>query len=48
MPIEDPGAQDEIADTLDRCLADDTFAWDLRPDDSWERRRGVSARPISS
>ncbi|HEX2414174.1 MAG TPA: polyphosphate kinase 1 [Thermoleophilaceae bacterium] len=30
----------EIEDTLERCFADDTFAWELRPDESWERRRG--------
>jgi polyphosphate kinase len=39
-PIEDPALQEEIADTLQRCFADDTFAWDLRSDESWERRRG--------
>jgi polyphosphate kinase len=40
VPIEDPAARSEIAETIELCLADDTFAWDLRPDDSWERRRG--------
>jgi polyphosphate kinase len=39
-PIEDPAARAEIEDTLERCLADDTFAWELRPDGGWERRRG--------
>jgi polyphosphate kinase len=39
-PIEDPALQEEVAETLERCFADDTFAWDLRPDESWERRRG--------
>ena len=39
-PIEDPALQEEIADTLQRCFADDTFAWELRSDESWERRRG--------
>ena len=39
-PVEDPALRDEMEDTLERCLADDTFAWELRPDDSWERRRG--------
>jgi hypothetical protein len=29
-----------VEDTLERCLADDTFAWELGPDDSWERRSG--------
>jgi polyphosphate kinase len=40
VPIEDPAARSEIEETIELCLADDTFAWDLRPDDSWERRRG--------
>jgi polyphosphate kinase len=40
VPIEDPRLSGEVADTLERCLADDTFAWELGPDDSWERRRG--------
>jgi len=40
VPVEDPGAREEIEDTLERCLADDTFAWDMRPDGSWERREG--------
>jgi polyphosphate kinase len=39
-PIEDPALRDEIEDTLGLCLADDTFAWELRPDGSWERRQG--------
>jgi polyphosphate kinase len=39
-PIEDPALQEEVADTLARCFADDTFAWELRSDESWERRRG--------
>jgi polyphosphate kinase len=39
-PIEDDAARTEVEDTLERCLADDTFAWELRPDDTWERRRG--------
>jgi polyphosphate kinase len=42
IPVEDPAARGEIEDTLERCLADDTFAWDLLPDDSWERRTGAS------
>ena len=40
VPIEDPAARSEIEETIELCLADDTFAWELRPDDSWERRRG--------
>jgi polyphosphate kinase len=39
-PIEDPALRAEVEDTLERCLADDTFGWELGPDDIWERRRG--------
>jgi polyphosphate kinase len=39
-PIEDEAARAEVEDTIERCFADDTFAWELRSDDTWERRRG--------
>jgi polyphosphate kinase len=39
-PIEDPALRAEVEDTLERCLADDTFAWELGPEDTWERRTG--------
>jgi polyphosphate kinase len=39
-PVEDAAAQAEINDTLDRCFADDTFAWDLGSDGAWTRRAG--------
>jgi polyphosphate kinase len=39
-PIEDDKLRAEMQDTLERCLADDTFAWELGPDDVWQRRRG--------
>jgi polyphosphate kinase len=39
-PIQDPELRSEIEDTLERCLADDTFAWELGPDGEWERRSG--------
>ena len=40
VPIEDPKGRAEIEETIERCLADDTFAWDLKADDTWERRGG--------
>ncbi len=40
VPVEDESLQAELQDTLDRCLAEDTFAWELRGDGSWERRQG--------
>ncbi len=39
-PVNSEPLKAEIEDTLKRCFADDTFAWELRPDESWERRRG--------
>jgi polyphosphate kinase len=40
VPIEDPRGRAEIEETIELCLADDTFAWELRADDTWERRTG--------
>ena len=39
-PVEDPELRAELDDTLERCLADDTFAWTLAPDGTWSRRDG--------
>jgi polyphosphate kinase len=39
-PVESPELQAELEDTLERCLADDTFAWALQPDGTWRRRPG--------
>ena len=40
VPVEDEDAKAELTDTLERCFADDTFAWDLGPDAAWTRRDG--------
>src|SRR4051812_41453725 len=40
VPVEDEDAKAELNDTLDRCFADDTFAWDLGSDGVWTRREG--------
>ncbi|HET8673710.1 MAG TPA: polyphosphate kinase 1 [Thermoleophilaceae bacterium] len=40
VPVQDPTLQEELDDTLERCLADDTFAWELGPGGEWSRRRG--------
>jgi polyphosphate kinase len=37
-PIDDPSLRDEVLDTLERCLADDTNAWELGEDGTWVRR----------
>ncbi len=42
VPIERAELQAEIQDTLDRGLADDTYAWTMAADRSWTRRRGNS------
>ena len=41
-PVEDDSLRAELDDTLERCLADDTFAWDLLSDGEWERSSGGS------
>jgi polyphosphate kinase len=38
IPVEDPVLRAELEDVLERCLDDDSFAWDLLPDGSWSRR----------
>jgi len=37
-PVGDPALRSDLLDTLERSLADNTNAWELRPDGSWERR----------
>src|SRR3954452_13603125 len=37
VPVENEGLQAELDDTLDRCFADDTFAWRLLSDGTWRR-----------
>jgi polyphosphate kinase len=39
-PVRDEALRAELEDTLERHLADDTFGWELRPDDEWVRRTG--------
>jgi polyphosphate kinase len=39
-PIVSPELREELDDTLERCLADDTFSWRLEPDGTWKRRTG--------
>ena len=38
VPVDDPGLRAELEDTLERCFADDAFAWELDADGRWERR----------
>jgi polyphosphate kinase len=39
-PVEEPSLRQQIEDVLERCLADDTSAWELRADGGWQRHRG--------
>src|SRR5213079_1918353 len=37
-PVDDTVLRDDLLDTLERCLADDTNAWELGQDGRWTRR----------
>jgi polyphosphate kinase len=37
--VESEELRAELEDTLERCFADDTFAWELSADGTWDRRR---------
>jgi polyphosphate kinase len=41
-PVESERLQEELEDTLERCFADDTFAWELQQDGTWKRREGAT------
>ncbi len=47
-PVEDPALRDDLLDALDRCLADDTMAWELHRDCSWTRREPDTQAPRSA
>jgi len=40
-PVEDATAKADLLDTLDRSLASDVWAWELRADGSWRRRKAA-------
>jgi polyphosphate kinase len=44
-PVRDASLRAELTNTLDRCMADNTNAWDLREDGEWERRSPGSHEP---
>jgi polyphosphate kinase len=46
-PVEDPALRDDLLDTLERCYADDSNAWDLQPDGTWRRREPQGPEPRS-
>ncbi len=37
-PVDDPALRDDLLDTLERCFADETNAWDLDAKGVWTRR----------
>ena len=39
-PVDAPELKSELQDTLDRCLADDTYSWTLDSERNWTRRTG--------
>jgi polyphosphate kinase len=47
-PVEDPALRDDVLDALERCLADDANAWELRQDGTWTRHAttGPEARSV--
>jgi polyphosphate kinase len=42
IPVDDTALRAQAEDVIERCLADDSFAWDLGPDGGWTRREGRS------
>ena len=42
-PVEDESLRAELEDTVERCLADDTYGWELRPDGDWSAAAAASA-----
>jgi polyphosphate kinase len=41
-PVSADPLREELEDTLERCLSDDTFGWELGPEGDWTRRTGGS------
>jgi polyphosphate kinase len=46
-PVCDEALRADVLDTLERCLADNVNAWDLREDGDWVRRSPAGAEPRS-
>ncbi len=43
-PVRDPALAADLTDALDRCMADDTNAWDLGEDGKWTRLKPKDAK----
>ncbi len=46
-PVEDPGLQGRLRETLDVMLADDRRAWELEPDGIWRRAEELADHPTA-
>jgi polyphosphate kinase len=46
-PVEDPVLKEDLLDTLERSLADETNSWDLQSDHTWTRRTPSEHEPRS-
>jgi polyphosphate kinase len=46
-PVDDPALREDLLDTLERSLADDSNSWDLGPDNVWRRRQPQGPEPRS-
>jgi polyphosphate kinase len=46
-PVDDPALRDDLLDTLERSLADDSNSWDLGADGVWRRRTPQGPEPRS-
>lgn len=42
VPVQDDVLRSDILDTMERCLADDTGAWELQSDGTWARRAAAA------
>jgi polyphosphate kinase len=46
-PVRDEALRDDLLDTLERCFADNTNAWELGRDGAWTRRTPEGPEPRS-
>jgi polyphosphate kinase len=46
-PVDDPSLREDLLDTLERSLADDSNSWDLGADSVWRRRTPQGPEPRS-
>ncbi|HEV7657761.1 MAG TPA: RNA degradosome polyphosphate kinase [Mycobacteriales bacterium] len=44
--VTDPAAREVLRDTLDLAFCDDIVAWELQPDEVWQRNPGQPGKPL--